>query len=233
MPEMPRSIDDLRQFDEAQAQLQGHTMALAGTAARTNIVFHGQGNIADKATYKAEVMQYVTVVCKKLEKYLDAQTAPLVVAAVEYEQAFYREANSYRNLLEEGVLGNPDGLGEGQIHRAAWEVAEPHFAEARRTMLEHFADLSNTDKTSDRLEKILPAACHGRVRTLFIETQAHTWGLFDAEGLSVEIHKHPAQGDVDLIDLATVCVLQNKGMIYALPRDQMPVKSSVAAMFRY
>lgn len=233
VPEMPKSIDDLRQFDEAQAQLQGHTMALGGTAGRTNIVFHGQGNIADKATYKAEVMQYVAAVCKKLDKHLNGQTAPLVVAAVEYEQAFYREANSYRHLLEQGVLGNPDGLDEGQIHRAAWEVVEPHLTEARRTMLGHFADLSNTDKTSDRLEEIVPAACQGRVRTLFIETQARVWGLFDAERSSVEIHTSPVPGDVDLTDLATVCVLQNKGTIYALPRDQMPTPNPQAALFRY
>jgi hypothetical protein len=33
--------------------------------------------------------------------------------------------------------------------------------------------------------------------------------------------------------VVTVCVLQNKGMIYALPPDQMPVQSDVAALFRY
>ena len=68
MPDMLKSIDDLRQFDEAQARLQGHTLALTGTAARTDIVFHGQGNLADKATYKAEVMQYINTVCKKPER---------------------------------------------------------------------------------------------------------------------------------------------------------------------
>jgi hypothetical protein len=209
-------------------------MAVAGTAAvRTDIVFHGQGTIADKATYKAEVTQYINAVRKKLEKHLDAQTAPLVVAAVEYEQALYREANSYHHLLEEGILGNPDGLSEGQIHEAAWEIVEPHFAEGRRASLAHFADFSQTDKTSDRLAEILPAACHGRVRTLFVQTQARTWGKFDAEKLSVEIHPAAAPGDVDLIDLVTVCVLQNKGMIYALPPDQMPAPSNVAAIFRY
>ena len=233
VPELLKSIDDLRQFDEAQAQLQGHTMALTGRAARTAVVFHGQGNIADKATYKAEVVQYLHGVCRKVEKYLDAQTAPLVVAAVEYEQAFYREFSSYHHLLENGILGNPDGMDEGQIQRAAWEIVEPHFAEARRASLGHFADLSNTDKTSDRLEEILPAACQGRVRTLFLQAQARTWGKFDAERSSVEIHDRPAEGDVDLIDLVTVCVLQNKGTIYALPRDQMPADSSVAALFRY
>jgi hypothetical protein len=234
VPDMLKSIDDLRQFDEAQAQVQGHTMALAGApAAQTNIVFHGQGSIADKATYKVEVIEYIRAVCRKLEKYLDAQTAPLVLAAVDYEQAIYREVNSYHHLLDEGVFGNPDGLSEGQIHEAAWETVASHFAEERQASLRHFGDLSRTEKTSGRLEEILPAACHGRVRTLFVQAQAHTWGKYEAEGLSIETHTEPAPGDADLLDVVTVCVLQNKGMIYALPPDQMPVQSDVAALFRY
>ncbi len=232
LPEMLRSIADLKQYDEAQEQLQSHTLGSVG-AAGTSMIIHGQGAIADKATYKADVRGYVNIVCKRLERYLDGQTAPLVVAAVEYEQSFYRQANSYHNLQEEGIVGNPDGLNDGQIHRAAWEIVEPHFAEARRISLKHFADLSNTDKATDKLEEIVPAACHGRVRTLFIETQARTWGKFDAAKSSVEIHAGPAQDDVDLIDLATVCVLQNKGMIYALPRGQMPTEAHQAAIFRY
>jgi hypothetical protein len=233
VPDLLQSIDDLRQFDEAQAQIQSHTMHLSKTAARTDIIFHGQGSIADKTTYKAEVVDYINAVCKKVGKYLDGQTAPLVVAAVEYEQAFYRENNSYHNLLEEGIIGNPDDWGEGQIHQAAWKIVEPRFTEARRVSLQHYADLSNTNKTSTRLREILPAACHGRVRTLFLQTQARAWGTFDAQSLIVETHDTPAEGDVDLIDLATVCVLKNKGMIYALPREQMPARSDVAALFRY
>lgn len=232
LPDMLRSIADLKQYDEAQEQLQSHTLGSLG-AAGTSMIIHGQGAIADKTTYKADVRGYVNIVCKRLEKYLDGQTAPLILAAVEYEQSFYRQANSYHNLLEEGIVGNPDGLGDEEIHRAAWEIVEPHFAQGRETSLKHFGDLSNTDKATDRLEEILPAACHGRVRSLFIETQARAWGKFDAAQSLVEIHDSPAPGDVDLIDLATVCVLQNKGMIYALPRDQMPTASRVAAFFRY
>ena len=233
MPDLLQSIDDLRQFDEAQAQLQGHTMVPTGRAARTDIMFHGQGNIADKTTYKAEVVDYINAVCKKIEKYLNGQTAPLVLAAVDYEQAFYRENNSYRNLLEDGILGNPDGWNERQIHQAAWKIVEPYFTAGRQTSLQHFADLSNTGKTSTQLSEIVPAACHGRVRTLFLQTQARAWGTFDAQSLRVEIHQEATDGDVDLIDLASVCVLQNKGMIYALPREQMPAQSDIAALFRY
>ena len=232
LPDMLRSIADLKQYDEAQEQLQSHSLGATG-AAGTSVIIHGQGAIADKATYKADVRGYVNIVCKRLEKHLDGQSAPLIVAAVEYEQSFYRQANSYHNLLEEGIVGNPDGLDDDAIHQAAWEIVEPHFAEARRVSLKHFADLSNTDKATDKIEEILPAACHGRVRTLFIQTQARTWGKFDAAQPAVEIHDSRAPEDVDLIDLATVCVLQNKGMIYALPQDQMPTDSSVAAFFRY
>ena len=49
--------------------------------------------------------------------------------------------------------------------------------------------------------------------------------LFDEGGLDEELG--------DLIDVVTVCVLQNKGMIYALPRDQMPTPTPQAAIFRY
>jgi hypothetical protein len=233
VPDMLKSIADLQQYAEAQEQLQAHTMHLPGTAARTDILFHGQGNLADKATYKAEVAQYVNAVCRKVERYLNGQTVPLVLAAVEYEQAFYREASTYAHVLEDGILGNPDGLDEGQIHRAAWEIVEPHFAQARRRSLQHFADLSNTGKTSDRLEEILPAAYQGRVRTLYLEIQAHLWGRFDPEGPSFALHDRPTGDNVDLLDLATLYVLQNRGMLYALPRDQMPTPSNIAALFRY
>lgn len=232
VPEMLKNIGDLRQYDQAEEHIQGHTMALTQTA-RTNVVLHGQATIADKATYKDDVTRYIQAVARKLEKYLGTDTAPLVLAAVEYEQAFYRQENAYPNLVDEGILGNPQELDQNQIHDAAWEIVQPHFAQARQTMLGHYANLSNTDKTSDSLETILPAAYHGRVRALFIEANAKAWGRFDPETLLTTVHGSCGEGDVDLIDLATVYVLEHQGTIYALRREEMPAESPLAAMFRY
>ena len=183
-----------------------------------------KGTIADKATYKDDVTRYIQAVARKLEKYLSTETAPLVLAGVEYEQAFYRQENAYHNLLNEGIPGNPQELDQNQIHDAAWEIVEPYFAQARQTMLGHYADFSNTDKTSDKLETILPAAYHGRVRALFIEPNAKAWGQFDPETLLTTVHDSPGEGDVDLIDLATVYVLEHQGTIYALRREEMPAE---------
>ncbi len=232
VPDMLKSINDLRQFDDAEEQIQGHSMHLV-RGGKIGVMFHGQGNVADMAIYKADVTRYVMAVSKRLEKYLGAQTTPLVLAAVEYEQSFYRRVNSYRNLLEKGIVGNPDEISAEEIHQAAWEIVEPHFAEARGTELRHFADLSRTDKTSDRLEDILPAAFHGRVRTLFIRANTRIWGKFDMDSLSLETHDNPESNDADLIDLATIHVLQRKGTVYALRDQEMPTKNPYAAIFRY
>jgi hypothetical protein len=232
VPDMLKSINDLRQFDDVEEQLQGHTMPMA-QGGKADIMFHGQGNAADMAAYKADMARYLTAVSRRLEKYLNTETTPLILAAVEYEQSLYRQVNSYHHLLEEGIVGNPDDLGEEQIHQAAWKIVEPHFAEARGIELRHFADLSRTDKTSDRLEDILPAAFHGRVRTLFVRHNACVWGRFDAESLSVETHDGPDEEDVDLIDLAIIHVLQNRGAVYALQDQEMPTTRAQAAILRY
>jgi hypothetical protein len=232
VPEMVKSIDDLRQYDAVEEHLQAHTMAIT-QAATTNLVFHGRGGIADKATYKSDIVQFVRAVARRLEKYLNSSAAPLVLAGVDYEQALYRQENTYHHLMDEGIVGNPEELDQNQLHEAAWEIVEPRFTEARRAILSHYADLSNTERTSDLLETILPAAYRGRVRALFIQTNARVWGRFDPDTGSVTVHDSPAKGDVDLIDLATVYVLEHQGMIYALRKEEMPTESLQAAIFRY
>jgi len=232
VPEMPKNISDLRQYDVEEEHLQAHTIAMTQTA-RTSLVFHGQSSIVDKATYKDDVVRYVRTVARKLEKYLNPDNSPLVLAGVEYEQSFYRQENAYPSLLEEGIVGSPDELDPNDLHDAAWEIVEPHFVGARRAILGHYADLSNTDKTSDLLTTILPAACAGRVRALFIQVNATVWGTFDANALSAAAHDSPEEGDVDLIDLASVYVLEHQGTIYALRKEEMPTDSPQAAIFRY
>jgi hypothetical protein len=197
------------------------------------MALHSYGTVADKAQYKADVRRYVHTVSRKLEKFLNGETAPLILAAVEYEQAFYRQESAYHHLLDEGIAGNPDGLNDDQLHHAAWQIAEPYFTEARQTSLKHFGDLLGTPKTSHRIEEILPAAFHGRVRALYLRTDVPVWGRFDPATLSVETHDAPRDDDTDLLCLAAILVLQSKGVAYAVHKEELPSDSPQAAMFRY
>jgi len=235
LPDMLKSIEDLRQYSVTEEYLQGHTTGLAVGVGGTHgvMTLHSSGAIADKAQYKADVQQYVHAIARKLDKHLADETSPLIVAAVEYEQAFFRQETTYRHLLKEGIEGNPDGYSDDQIHDAAWKIAEPHFTQAKRDSLKHFADLLGTGKTSDRIEQILPAAVHGRVRTLYLQTDVPVWGRFDSKTSAVVVHSPAEEGDRDLLCLATINVLQNRGMAYALNKEEMPTKNPHAAMFRY
>ncbi|MEN6334016.1 MAG: hypothetical protein ABFE01_07120 [Phycisphaerales bacterium] len=235
VPDMLQSIEDLRQYTVTEEYLQGHTSApTTGTGgAGAVMTLHSSGTIADKAQYKADVQQYIHAIARKLDKHLADETSPLIVAAVEYEQAFFRQETTYRHLLKEGIEGNPDGYSDDQIHDAAWKIAEPNFAQAKRDSLKHFADLLGTGKTSDRIEQILPAAVHGRVRALYLRTDVPVWGRFDPKTSAVAVHSPAEEGDRDLLCLATINVLQNRGMAYALNKEEMPTKNPHAAMFRY
>lgn len=234
VPDMLKNIDDLRRLDETEEHLRGHSISpTPGAMGTATVALHSYGTAADKAADKADVQRYVQAVCRRLEKHLNGETAPLVLAAVEYEQAFYRQENTYPHLLARGVLGNPDGLNEDEIHQVAWETVEPHFAQARQISLGHFNDLSNTDKTSDKIEEILPAAANGRVRALYLRTDVPVWGRFDPATLAVEAHDAPRDGDTDLLCLAAIYVLQNKGTTYAVHKEDLPTDSPQAAMFRY
>ncbi len=235
VPDMLQNIEELRKYDGTEEYLQGHTIAPTSGTGGTGAILalHSSGTIADKAQYKADVQRYVHAVARKLDRFLTDDTAPLVLAAVEYEQAFFRQECEYPHLLETGIEGNPDGLNEDQIHRAAWEIVEPQFTKAKKESLGHFADLLNTGKTSDKIEQILPAAAHGRVRALYLRTDVPVWGRFDPKTSAVEVHETAQEGDRDLLDLATIHVLQNKGIAYALHKEEMPTKNPHAAMFRY
>jgi len=42
--------------------------------------------------------------------------APLVLAGVEYLFPIYQEANTYPDLVEEGITGNPENLKPEELH---------------------------------------------------------------------------------------------------------------------
>ena len=72
---------------------------------------------------------------------LRGETAPLVLAGVEYETAMYRELNSYPHLAEGNVHGSPESLKGGELHKRALEVAQRAFEEPMKKALQTYEKL--------------------------------------------------------------------------------------------
>jgi Bacterial archaeo-eukaryotic release factor family 3 len=192
-------------------------------------IFHGHGVGIDDS--KEELLHYFQKIDRGLHPLLKEEKAPLVLAAVEYLQPIYCQANTYPQLLEQGVEGNPDRLSSQELHDRAWPLVQPLFEAEQQRAAAHYRQLAGTGHASGELEAIVAAAYEGRVETLFVALGHQVWGVFDPITSRVEQHKEAPFGDVDLLDLAAAHTLKHGRTVYAVEPEQVPSKTDVAAIF--
>jgi hypothetical protein len=164
-----------------------------------------------------------------------AQSAPLVLAGVEYLLPLYREASHYPQLLEEGLPGNPEVLRADELHTRAWDIMQPIFQKEQQRATEHYQRLAgmNSPLASSDVQVIAPAARYGRVETLFVELGRHQWGTFDPNSQTVHLHSAAEPGDEDLLDFAAAYTFLDGGVVYAVEPERLPGHTPLAATFRY
>ena len=59
------------------------------------------------------------------------------------------------------------------------------------------------------------------------------WGHYDEDNHEVHLTDEPSNEDVDLLNWLAVKGLETGSNVYILPREEMPMKSTVAAEFRF
>ncbi len=228
----PTSLAEALRFDDPESRLQFHTASgpTGGRGGRP-AMFFGQG--ARSQDQKGDILRYFQKLDTGIRALLVGEQAPLVLAGVDYLLPLYREANTYPHLIEEGIEGNPDKLSAEELHQRAWAIVQPCFLEEREAAAESFLQLANTDKASEKLVEIVPAAYHGRVETLFVVLGLQQWGSFDPITAEVRFHQEAEPDDQDLLDLTAVQTFLHGGRVYAVEAEQMPVGAPLAAVFRY
>ncbi|UCC73598.1 MAG: hypothetical protein JSV86_03270 [Gemmatimonadota bacterium] len=226
---VPRSLAEALGGEERERQLQFHTAARGGSA-----IFHGHGSAGDVSEHKKDLLRYFQQIDRGLQDLVCAERIPLVLAGVDYLLPIYREANTCAQLVEEAIVGNPDGLSADELHDEAWTILEPYFAEAQRRAAAKYLELVGTGKSSRDLDRIIPSAYQGRVDSLFVAVGVQRWGSVGETGGDVVVHEERRPGDQDLLDLAAVQTLVHAGDVYAVSPDQIPdAQSPVAAVYRY
>jgi hypothetical protein len=227
---VPASLGAAVQYDERRRQIQFHTKTPGGRGDRTAI-FHGHGMGKDDT--KGDILNFFRQVDQGLQKVLGGESSPLVLAGVDYLLPIYRDASSYPQIMQEGISGNPENLRPEELHRAAWNVVEPHFLKARKEAIARYAESAGSSLASSDIRTIASAAYQGRIDLLFVALGIQRWGALDADVVSVHLHEGRKAGDEDLLDFAAVHTLLNGGTVYALKPEDVPGKDCSAALFRY
>ena len=215
-----------------QMSLQLHSSGSSGGSG--SVTFHGQGGGSDESA-KKELLRYFRLVADGLKEFLQGNRAPLVLAGVEYLLPIYKEANTYPNLIDTVIKGNPDLLSADELHKSAWEIIRPLFQAAQEEAFAHYQQLAGqaSERVADTLEKIVPAAYHGQVETLFVAAGEQQWGILNPVTNEIELHDQMESGDEPLLDLATVHTYLKGGTVYAVEPEMVPGGTPAAAVLRY
>ncbi len=225
--EAPDNLKEFLKYDENEVNLQHH----AGQGANRQAIFHGQGGSRDTNT--EEVINYLKTVENEVTSILRKHNDPLILAGVKEAVAEYRKVNNYSRLMDEALLSNPDPKSDEELKDEGWKVIQSYFLKDMYSDIERFGDLSGSDKQSNNLSKIVEAAYYGKIESLFVPVDEHSWGWFDTERDTVHHSTEPKNGEHDLINMAAIKTLTQSGNVYALNKEDMPNGSSIAAIFRY
>lgn len=225
----PESLAETLQWDDFEKRsLQFHTGTSGAPGGRRPAVFHGSG----EPDPKDELMRYFREIDRAIVEHV-RDGAPLVLAGVDFLLPLYREANSYPGLAPETVSGNPDSIGDVALHEQSLAVALKAFAVEREHAADRVVDLWATPRATSDPETFVPAAIHGRVKSLFLNSEATLWGSVNEAADSVSVHAVRQAGDEDLLDLAALRTILAGGDVFSVPHSEMPRDAAAVALLRY
>lgn len=229
---VPNSLSEALQYDVPEKQLQFHSTASSGSQP----TYHGHGT--DHGDNRDSIQRFLTQVDRGLQPYLNRvqsyRQAPLILAAVDELQSIYREVNTYADLLDEGISGNPDLAQPDDLREAAWSQVQTLLDQSYHQAEEQYHSLKGTGKADDHIEQLAIAAHRGQIDTVWVAPHAHYWGKFDPQSGRVEHHDEAKPNDLDLLDFIAVHTFLNGGTVYMPPAgEDMPTDAPAAAVYRY
>jgi hypothetical protein len=226
---LPENLADALGHEYSSRHLQYHTGAAGGQGKR-NAVFHGQES---DGYNKDMIRRYFHQIDNGLRRVIGGEHVPLVLACVDYLMAIYQEVNSYPFLLDTGVKGNPDDMKPAELQKHAWEIVQPWFQKTKEKTLHRYEQLAGTPKTCNDVVEVLPEAYFGRVDALLVATGVQVPGEFRPATGEVLQEGEASNGSEDLLNTAAVHALLNGGLVFAVPKDEIPGGTECAAVYRY
>lgn len=218
------SVDDYLEVDP-EKQLQFHS----GSSGQKAVFF---GHNASEEDKKIVVEQYFRELEKGVTKVLREYNDPLIIVGLIDNLSLYRKINNYSRVVDATVEHNPDELSEANLKDMGWEIIQKHFLKDMYHSLDKFSEKGN-GRVSNNLGDIVEATVMGRSQTVFISKDERKWGVYDSENQTVHYSHKPKFGDVELLNWLSITAHKTGSKVYILPKEDMPMRSTVAAEYRF
>jgi Bacterial archaeo-eukaryotic release factor family 7 len=229
LPGAPANLAAAIDIEDAEHGVHFHS-GMAGSEGKQRALYHGHGGKPE--VIKTDLREFLQRVAPAVERRLNGQHAPLVLATVEATAAMWREITGYKFLLDGFVAGNPDHLTPAELHAKAWPLVQPALAGQRRWCERRLIEAAGDKVTSD-LREIVPAAIGGRVSALFVDCQRSRWGQYDPANHVAVLHAEREPGDENLVERAAVETMRHGGDVFDLRSEEGGAGESAEALLRF
>ncbi len=231
VPQLPANLTLALNIDEVPRGSQVHS-AMRGDQGQGKQagVFHGQGGKPE--TVKDDMRLFVREVAGVVDRRLQRESAPLILATVAATVPIWRETSSYPYTLDAFVSGNPDHLTAVELHAKAWPLVQPALQAEREDLYQRIHEKENPRATFG-LPVVITAALRGQVDSLFLDCSRPWWGMYDVDSDTVFVHPQPQPGDADLVEMAAVETLRHGGRVFAMRGKRSDPEAAAEALLRY
>lgn len=220
----PKSVSDYLEVDP-EKQLQFHTNARGQEA----LYFGHNASEEDKMVV---VEQFLRELEKEVTHQMRDLNDPLVIIGLKDNTVMYKNINKYERVVGSFIDTNPDEMTDREVRNRGWKVIQKYFLKDMYNSLETFSE-KNDEQVSNNLSEIVEATIMGKSETIFISQDEKKWGMYDPENHSVKYSAEPNGEDVELLNWLSIKARETGSKVYMLPKDQMPLHSTVAAEYRF
>jgi hypothetical protein len=228
--DVPASLEEALNQDTYEQSSRFHSGSLGGSGGGVSIQSQASGS---PSFNKDQILQYFEQVNKGVTRIMKQEQAPLILAGVDYLHPIYRKVNTYANLFQEGITGNPDEISDAALREKAWPIVSPYFDKDRLAGLAEYRKAAGTGLTSSGIEEVLKSSREGRIKYLFIGEGAQYRGQAPEKTDTVPVPSGSAGKNEDLIDLAIYDTLKHAGAVYELKLEDLPGRENILALLRY
>jgi hypothetical protein len=219
VPGLPSNVADAVGLDSINGRTQdGHSMG---------------GRIQGAEGQKVRMRQYARAIDRALRPQLSGLDLPLILAAAEPLAGIYRSVNSYPNLTEGVIAGNPEETPDEELGQAARGILDELYAAELDELKERMASRAAHGRAVTDLSDVARAATYGAVETLFVDIDQTVPGVVDDDTGALTLSDQDDAVTYGVVDEILRRALLSGAEIFAVRAADMPGGGAVAAGVRF
>jgi hypothetical protein len=204
-----------------------------GTGGQSSNMHHGDGGKKDQMDKDTE--KFFRVISLAIEEHYSKPTGlPLLLAALPEHHHLFHKVNKNPSLHKTGIKLSTKFMKGDKMAEMAWEIMQENYLRRLKELAKKFEQAKGIENASDSVEEVAKAVAAGRVETLLLEQNRILPGkIIDADLGTTETGylNDPEVGD--LLDAIAEMATEKGTEVIVVAKENMPVSSGLAAIFRY